>query len=89
MLHSFQGILIKHRLDDSTKQSKKAKSCGREKASTNLIIKHSHIGLCTDERLVILGLQNISLLHNLFHISVPEIWRDTTGLESIQRRLLR
>lgn len=51
MSYSFQGILIKHRLDNSSKQSKKVKSCGREKASINLIIKHNHIGLCADERL--------------------------------------
>lgn len=47
MSYSFQGILIKHRLEDSSKQSKKVKSCGRENASIHLIYKaQSHRSMC-------------------------------------------
>ena len=69
-------------------QGKAIKSCVRGKVSKNLI-KHNYTALYNDKVIFILGLQNIPALHYQVHISVPEIWKNTKGLERIQKRLLR
>lgn len=57
-------------------RAKKVKSCGREKASINLSIKHNHIGLCTDERLVISGCK-IFLYFIIYSISMSQKYGGT------------